>query len=120
MTEIISVRFRSGGKEYYFDPRGQKVKIGDEVIIETAKGPEFGICCRGNAMVEDDKVVKPLRPMLRPATSTAALSSDRSASGTSPSCWAAWGSAGGLTAATPFWNSSSPSPSKWQRPRGFP
>lgn len=68
MTEIISVRFRSGGKEYYFDPRGQKVKIGDEVIIETAKGPEFGICCRGNAMVEDDKVVKPLRPMLRPAT----------------------------------------------------
>ena len=68
MTEIISVRFRSGGKEYYFDPRGQKVKIGDEVIIETAKGPEFGICCRGNAMVEDDKVMKPLRPMLRPAT----------------------------------------------------
>jgi len=65
MTEIISVRFRSGGKEYYFDPKGLRVKPGDEVIIETAKGPEFGICCRGNAQVEDDKVVQPLRPLLR-------------------------------------------------------
>lgn len=65
MTEIISVRFRSGGKEYYFDPMGQKVKLGDEVIIETAKGPEFGVCCRGNSFVEDQKVVPPLRPLLR-------------------------------------------------------
>ena len=68
MTEIISVRFRSGGKEYYFDPRGVKVKLGDQVIIETAKGPEFGTCCRANSMVEDDKVVQPLRPLLRLAT----------------------------------------------------
>ena len=68
MTEIISVRFRSGGKEYYFDPRGAKVKMGDQVIIETAKGPEFGTCCRGNSFVSDDKVVQPLRPMLRLAT----------------------------------------------------
>ena len=65
MTEIISVRFRSGGKEYYFDPAGVKVKPGDEVIIETSKGPEFGVCCRGNAQVEDDKVVQPLRPLIR-------------------------------------------------------
>ncbi len=65
MTEIISVRFRSGGKEYYFDPQGVRVKPGDEVIIETSKGPEFGVCCRGNAQVEDDKVVQPLRPLLR-------------------------------------------------------
>ncbi|MDE6107130.1 MAG: stage 0 sporulation family protein [Oscillospiraceae bacterium] len=68
MTEIISVRFRSGGKEYYFDPKGAKVKMGDQVIIETAKGPEFGVCCRGNSMVPDDKVVQPLRPLLRLAT----------------------------------------------------
>ncbi|MBP3519939.1 MAG: hypothetical protein J6J87_01180 [Oscillospiraceae bacterium] len=68
MTEIISVRFRSGGKEYYFDPRGTKVKMGDQVIIETSKGPEFGTCCRGNSLVPDDKVVQPLRPMLRLAT----------------------------------------------------
>ena len=68
MTEIISVRFRTGGKEYYFDPKGIKVKLGDQVIIETAKGPEFGTCCRGNSFVPDDKVVQPLRPMLRLAT----------------------------------------------------
>lgn len=68
MTEIIAVRFRSGGKEYYFDPKGLQVKIGDEVVIETAKGAEFGVCCRGNSMVEDDQVVQPLRPLLRLAT----------------------------------------------------
>lgn len=68
MTEIIAVRFKSGGKEYYFDPRGTAVRPGDAVIIETAKGPEFGTCCRGNTMVEDDQVVQPLRPLLRLAT----------------------------------------------------
>lgn len=68
MTEIISVRFRSGGKEYYFDPKGTKVKPGDQVIIETAKGPEFGTCCRGNSFVPEEQVVQPLRPMLRLAT----------------------------------------------------
>ena len=79
MTEIIAVRFRSGGKEYYFDPKGLKVKTGDEVIIETAKGPEFGVCCRGNSMVEDDQVVPPLRPLLRLATDAdrAALQKNR-------------------------------------------
>lgn len=68
MTEIISVRFRAGGKEYYFDPQGTKVKIGDHVIIETAKGPEFGTCCRGNSFIPDEQVIQPLRPMLRLAT----------------------------------------------------
>lgn len=68
MTEIIAVRFRSGGKEYYFDPKGLQVRIGDEVVIETAKGAEFGVCCRGNSMVEDDQVIQPLRPLLRLAT----------------------------------------------------
>lgn len=68
MTEIIAVRFKNGGKEYYFDPRGTQVRPGDQVIIETAKGPEFGLCCRGNTMVEDDQVVQPLRPLLRLAT----------------------------------------------------
>jgi len=68
MTEIIAVRFKNGGKEYYFDPRGTAVRPGDQVVIETAKGPEFGVCCRGNTMVEDDQVVQPLRPLLRLAT----------------------------------------------------
>ncbi len=79
MTEIIAVRFRSGGKEYYFDPKGLKVKLGDEVVIETAKGPEFGVCCRGNSMVDDSQVVQPLRPLLRLATDAdrAALQKNR-------------------------------------------
>ena len=68
MTEIIAVRFKSGGKEYYFDPKGTTVQPGDQVVIETAKGPEFGICSRGNSMVEDEQVVQPLRPLLRLAT----------------------------------------------------
>ena len=68
MTEIIAVRFKTGGKEYYFDPRGMTVKPGDQVVIETAKGPEFGVCYQGNTLVEDDQVVQPLRPLLRLAT----------------------------------------------------
>ncbi len=68
MTEIISVRFKSGGKEYYFDPKGLQVHVGDQVIIETAKGPEFGVCSRANSLVEDDQVIQPLRPLLRLAT----------------------------------------------------
>ena len=68
MTEIVAVRFHSGGKDYYFDPRGLTVKPGNEVIIETSKGPEFGVCAKGNTMVEDEQVIQPLRPVLRLAT----------------------------------------------------
>ena len=68
MTEIIGVRFKSGGKEYYFDPRGTRVAPGEEVIIETAKGLEFGVCSQANTQVEDDSVVQPLRPLIRLAT----------------------------------------------------
>ncbi len=68
MTEIIAVRFKNGGKEYYFDPKGAEVHPGDEVIIETAKGPEFGICSQSNTQVPDDQLVLPLRPLLRLAT----------------------------------------------------
>ena len=65
MIEVISVRFKDGGKEYYFDPRGTQVQPGDEVIIETAKGLEFGVCAQGNMEVEDQTVVQPLRPLVR-------------------------------------------------------
>jgi len=68
MTEIISVRFKSGGKEYYFDPRGLAVHVGEAVIIETAKGPEYAVCSQANTQVEDDSVVQPLRPVIRLAT----------------------------------------------------
>ena len=70
MTEIISVRFRPGGKQYYFDPLGLDVAEGQSVIVETGKGLEYGICVRPNTMVEDEAVVQPLRPVVRLATET--------------------------------------------------
>ncbi len=68
MTEIISVRFKPGGKAYFFDPVGNQVKTGDGVILETSRGVEYGECVKGNMEVEDDQVVQPLRPMIRIAT----------------------------------------------------
>ena len=68
MTEVISVRFRNGCKEYYFDPKGFEIQAGQNVIVETAQGPEFAQCARGNHQVEDDQVVKPLRGVVRIAT----------------------------------------------------
>ena len=68
MTEIISVRFRPGGKQYYFDPMGLTVAEGQSVIVETGKGLEYGTCVRHNTMVEDESVVQPLRPVVRLAT----------------------------------------------------
>jgi len=68
MTEIIGVKFKSGGKQYYFDPCGQTVKNGQGVIVETSKGLEYGICSRPNGFVEDTTVIQPLRPLIRVAT----------------------------------------------------
>ena len=68
MTEIISVRFKPGGKQYYFDPQGQTVQTGQGVILDTARGLEYGECTRGNHMVEDTAVVQPLRTVVRVAT----------------------------------------------------
>ena len=68
MTEVISVRFRGGCKNYYFDPCGHQVKMGDQVIVETSAGVEFATCTEGNHEVEDAAIVKPLSPMLRMAT----------------------------------------------------
>ncbi|MGN0451704.1 MAG: stage 0 sporulation family protein [Acutalibacteraceae bacterium] len=68
MTEVISVKFKDGGRAYYFDPCGIKVKIGDSVIVETQNGTEFGTVSAENREVEDDMIVKPLRKTLRLAT----------------------------------------------------
>lgn len=68
MTEVISVKFKSGGKVYYFDPAGNSVSAGDRIIVDTANGTELVECVEGNHEVESDKVVQPLRPMLRCAT----------------------------------------------------
>ena len=68
MTTVISVRFRSGSKTYYFDPQGAEVRTGDNVIVETSQGLEFATCTEGNHDVEDTQVVAPLRPLVRVAT----------------------------------------------------
>ena len=68
MVEIISVRFKEGGKAYYFNPNGLTVEAGDKVIIETARGVEFGECTEGNTMVDEMALLAPLRPVLRIAT----------------------------------------------------
>ena len=68
MITVISVRFRSGSKTYYFDPGNVLVRTGDAVIVETSQGLEYATCAAGNHQVEDNQVVQPLRPLVRVAT----------------------------------------------------
>lgn len=68
MTEVISIRFKNGGKDYFFDPDGNTVKVGDKIIVEMQRGKEMGTVSEVNHEVDDDKIVKPLRKMLRFAT----------------------------------------------------
>ena len=68
MIEIISVRFKNGGKQYYFNPNGLKFEEGDGVIVETSRGVEFGECVQANSMIDEMELTAPLRPVLRPAT----------------------------------------------------
>ena len=68
MTEVISVKFKSRGKSYYFDPAGIEVADGEQVVVETAKGLEIADCVKGNHYVTDERIVPPLRPLVRVAT----------------------------------------------------
>ncbi len=68
MAEIISVRFRETGKAYSFDPNGITVKKDEAVIVETARGIEYGIVCAANHEAEEQEMVAPLRKVLRRAT----------------------------------------------------
>ena len=67
-VEVVDIQFRQGQKVYYFDPAGLTVRTGDHVIIDTARGPEFGICAGGNHTITTKDVVAPLRSVLRLAT----------------------------------------------------
>ena len=67
-VEVVGIRFRSAGKMYYFDPNGITAKKGDNAIVETTRGPEFGDVCLGNTMVNASATVAPLRPLIRIAT----------------------------------------------------
>ena len=68
MTQIISVRFKSGGKEYYFSPNGLQFQPGQGVVVETSRGMELGECVKGNTMVDEMELLAPLRPVVRAAT----------------------------------------------------
>ena len=68
MVEVVDIQFRPGQKVYYFAPGEFKLKAGDHVIIDTARGPEFGICTAGNHRIPEKDVVSPLRNVLRPAS----------------------------------------------------
>ncbi len=65
MVKVICVRFRTAGKVYYFDPLSFEIKKGDNVIVETARGIEFGTVVSGVREVEEKDVVAPLKPVLR-------------------------------------------------------
>ena len=68
MILIIGVRFRKSGKVYYFDPTGLDIKKGDHVIVETARGVEYGTVVLAPHEVTDDKVIQPLKPVMRLST----------------------------------------------------
>ena len=68
MINVIGVRFRPAGKVYFFDPAGMDIKTGDHVIVETARGIEFGHVVLGSRAVDESKVIQPLKPVIRMAT----------------------------------------------------
>lgn len=68
MTEVIGVRFKEVGKIYYFSPGSMKLKAGERVIVETARGIECGTVVIGNFMAEDSEIVHPLKEIFRIAT----------------------------------------------------
>ena len=68
MTKVIGVRFRKAGKIYYFSPGEEDIKVGQHVIVETARGIEYGYVVLGTHEVDDKKVIQPLKPVIRMAT----------------------------------------------------
>ena len=65
---VVDIHFRSNSKVYFFDPGYLTIKAGDHVIIDTARGHEFGYCAGGNHEVSAKDIVPPLRKVLRIAT----------------------------------------------------
>lgn len=68
MTKVIGIRFRKAGKIYYFSPGEEDIKVGQHVIVETARGIEYGYVVLGTHEVDDKKVIQPLKPVIRMAT----------------------------------------------------
>ena len=68
MTKVVGVRFRNVGKIYYFSPKDYEIKTGDHVIVETARGIEYGKVVLAPREVGEEDVVHPLKEVLRVAT----------------------------------------------------
>ena len=68
MAKVIGVRFRNAGKVYYFAPGKLRIRQGDHVVVETARGIEYGYVVLGIKEVEDSKIIQPLKPVMRVAT----------------------------------------------------
>ena len=69
MAEIVGIKFKDVGKVYYFDPNGAKFNKGDFAIVETVRGVECGEVAIENKDVDESEIVKPLKKIVRPATS---------------------------------------------------
>lgn len=68
MAIVVGIKFRTGQKTYYFDPNGIELKDGDNAVMETVRGIEFGKVVFGNKEIKDSEVVPPLKPVIRKAT----------------------------------------------------
>lgn len=68
MTKVVGVRFKAGGKVYFFDPQDFKINKGDHVIVDTARGLECGLCVQGVHEEDPDKIVRPLKAVTRIAS----------------------------------------------------
>lgn len=77
MVEIVGVRFKKAGKIYYFDPAGLEIENNEKVIVETARGIEFGKIVVANKEVDEKEVVEPLKKVLRKATEEDIIQHDK-------------------------------------------
>ena len=68
MTEVVSIKFKSEGRSYFFDPAGLKPELDELVVVETSRGIECGYVCETVKKVRDEQIVKPLKKVLRIAT----------------------------------------------------
>jgi cell fate regulator YaaT (PSP1 superfamily) len=67
MIDVVGIKFRTAGKIYYFDPDGFEVETGDNVVVETARGLEFGIVALAPTKVDESEIVQPLKKLVRKA-----------------------------------------------------
>ncbi len=70
MANIIGVRFKKAGKIYFFDPDGKNIECGEHVIVETSMGMEYGEVAISNRQLPQEKIVAPLKKIIRVATRT--------------------------------------------------